>query len=49
MPFALFFFYETALFIVGDDVLAMKIIRETTEIRVLFSSSIKLSMKFGPS
>jgi hypothetical protein len=35
-----------ALFIVGDDFLAMKIISETTEIKVIFSNLIKLSMKF---
>jgi hypothetical protein len=36
-----------ALFIVGDDFLAMKIIRETIEIKVFFSRLIKLSMIFG--
>jgi hypothetical protein len=41
------FFYGMAVFIVGVDFLAMKLIRETTEIKVFFSSLIKLSMKFG--
>jgi hypothetical protein len=36
-----------ALFIVGGNFLAMKIIRETTEIKVFYSSLIKFSMKFG--
>jgi hypothetical protein len=36
-----------ALFLVGGDFLAMRKIRETTEIKVFFSSLIKLSMKFG--
>jgi hypothetical protein len=40
------FFYGIALFLVGGDFLAMKIIRETPEIKVKFSSPIKLSMKF---
>jgi hypothetical protein len=44
--FALFF-YGMALFIVGGDFFVKKIIRETTEIKVFFSSLIKLSMKFG--
>jgi hypothetical protein len=35
-------FYGMPLFIVGGDVLAMKIIRETSEIKVFFSSSFKL-------
>jgi hypothetical protein len=41
------FFYGMALFIVGGDFLAMKIICKTTEIKVFFSNLIKLSMKFG--
>jgi hypothetical protein len=42
------FFYGMALFIVGGDFYEnMKIIRETTEIKVFFSNLIKLSMKFG--
>jgi hypothetical protein len=32
------FFYVMALFIVGGDFFVMKIIRETTEIKVLFYS-----------
>jgi hypothetical protein len=36
-----------ALFLVGGDFLAMKMIREFTEIKVFFSNLIKLSMKFG--
>jgi hypothetical protein len=31
----------------GGDFFVMKIIRETTEIKVFFSKLIKLSMKFG--
>jgi hypothetical protein len=31
----------------GGDFLAVKIICETTEMKVLFSSLIKFSMKFG--
>jgi hypothetical protein len=34
------FFYGMALFIVGGDFFVMKIIRETTEIKVLFSNLI---------
>jgi hypothetical protein len=41
------FFYGMALFIVGGDFFGMKIIRETTEIKVFFSNLIELSMKFG--
>jgi hypothetical protein len=41
------FLYGMALFIVGGDFFVMKIIRETTEIKVIFSNLIKLSMKFG--
>jgi hypothetical protein len=41
------FFYGIALFIVGGDFFFMKIIRENTEIKDLFSNLIKLSMKFG--
>jgi hypothetical protein len=41
------FFYGMALFIVGGDFYVMKIIRETTEIKVFFSDLIKISMKFG--
>jgi hypothetical protein len=41
------FFYGMALFIVGGDFLAIKIFRETTEIKIYFSNLIKLSMKFG--
>jgi hypothetical protein len=41
------FFYGMALFIVGGDFFVMKIIRETTKIKVFFSNLIKLSMKFG--
>jgi hypothetical protein len=41
------FFYGMALFIVGGDFFVVKIIRETTEIKVFFSNLIKLSMKFG--
>jgi hypothetical protein len=40
-------FYGMALFIVGGDFFVIKIIRETTEIKVSFSNLIKLSMKFG--
>jgi hypothetical protein len=36
-----------ALFIVGVDFLAKKIIRKTTEIKVFSSKLIKLSMKFS--
>jgi hypothetical protein len=42
------FFYGMTLFIAGGDFLALKIIREITEIKVFFSSLIKLSMRFGP-
>jgi hypothetical protein len=38
----LFFFHGMAFFLVGGDFLNMKIIRETTEIEVLFSKLIKL-------
>jgi hypothetical protein len=41
------FFYGMGLLIVGGDFFVMKIIRETTEIKVLFSNLIKLSKKFG--
>jgi hypothetical protein len=41
------FFYGMALFLVGGDFSAMKIIHETTEIGVFFRILIKLSMKFG--
>jgi hypothetical protein len=41
------FFYGMALFTVGGDYFVMKIIRETTEIKVFFSNLIILSMKFG--
>jgi hypothetical protein len=33
--------------IVGGDFFVIKIIRETTEIKVFFSNLIKQSMKFG--
>jgi hypothetical protein len=36
-----------ALFIVGGDFLALKIIGETARIKVFLSSLIKLSMEFG--
>jgi hypothetical protein len=35
------FFYGMALFIVGGQFFVMKIIRETTEIKVFFSNLIK--------
>jgi hypothetical protein len=42
------FVYGMALFIVGGVFFDMKIIRETTEIKVFFQIfSKKLSMKFG--
>jgi hypothetical protein len=41
------FFYGLVLFIVGGDCFVMKIIRETTEIKVFFSNLIKLSMKLA--
>jgi hypothetical protein len=41
------YFYGMGLLIVGGDFFVMKIIRETTEIKVLFSNLIKLSKKFG--
>jgi hypothetical protein len=42
-----FFFYSMAFFLVGGGFLNMKIIRETTEIKMFFSKLINLSMKFG--
>jgi hypothetical protein len=40
------FLYHMDIFMVGSEFLAMKLIRETTEIIVFFSSLFKLSMKF---